>query len=400
MAITIEQGVASLLPVYNDAYYTLSSTNVNQPNFKFVVDYYINGVKVDRQLIPPHPTNQVGYVNIAPILESRVSKDIAITDDRIKANSNSYVEYVMKFGEAYGSTGTIIYPDLHVTGAKHFWNGIFDYEDFVDYSSGDYICSSGSIAPFLTNKPSSGDIHLDDNAWLYWINYNQNTSYMYIVTRASDLSTLNTFKVSTILGSIPFLRCPTGANNINDIPNSQFTLGAQPVLLGNEDSYSIQIFDASNNPISERYFYTIANNCSRYEKRRLQFLNKLGGYDFFDFTMASKETIDVDRSIYKKSLGTGGSHAYQFSKNDRGYSQYHTKIKDKISIQSDWVTEAEMEWLEELITSPDVYLDNGTALIPINITNPTFERKKDVNDKLFNLSLEYTLSYDRYRQRL
>lgn len=400
MAISVLQGVASLLPAYNDAVYVIRSTNTAQDNFKYVVDYYVAGVKVDRQLIPPHPTNGNGYVNIAPILESRVSKNIAMSDNRILENSESFVDYVMKFGEAYGTTGTIVYPDLHVTGTKTLWNAVFDYEDYVSYSSGDYICSSGDIAQFLTSKPSSGDIMVDDNAWLHWIDLNNKVVSLQIVTRNSSLSTISTFKVDNKFTTKEFLRCPTGCANLNTIPNTQFTLGSQPVILGTEHSYSIQLLDSANNPLTEKYYYTIVNNCSRYEKRRLQFLNKLGGYDFFDFTLVSKEVADIERTLYKKNLGTVGASSFVYTKNDRGYSQFHTRVKDKISIQSDWVSEAEMEWLEELLTSPDVYLDDGTNLIPINITNSTHEKKKQVNDKLFNLTIDYTLSYDRYRQRL
>jgi hypothetical protein len=105
--------------------------------------------------------------------------------------------------------------------------------------------------------------------------------------------------------------------------------------------------------------------------------------------------------MFKKDLGSyGASYSFVNSPNDRAYSQYHTRIKDKVSIQSDWVTEEQLAWLEQLVTSPDVRLDDGIYLIPINITNTSFEKKKVVNEKLFNLQLEYTLSYDRYRQRL
>jgi hypothetical protein len=109
-----------------------------------------------------------------------------MSDNRILPNTNSNVEYVLKFGEAYGTTGTTIYPDLHVTGTKYLWNAVFDYEEIAVYSSGDYMTSSGSPCAFLTNKPSSGDIMSDDNAWLYWNDINLNTVSFYIVTRMAD----------------------------------------------------------------------------------------------------------------------------------------------------------------------------------------------------------------------
>jgi hypothetical protein len=401
MAITVRQQPANLFPAYNDAVYILTSTNVGQTNFKFVVDIYVGGVKVDRMLIPPHPTELSGKVNVSPLLESRVSVDINLSDNRILPNTNSYVEYTLKIGEAYGTSGTVIYPGLATVSGKYLWNAVLDYPDFCNYSSGDYILSPSTPCDFLTHKPSSGDIMIDDNAWLYFNDFNLQLNYLYIVTRDSTGMTLNTFKVDNKYTSSRFLRCVSGCANLNTIPNAQFTLGSQPVIDGTEYDYTIQLFNSSNVAISERYCYTIVSNCSRYEKRRLQFLNELGGYDTFNFTLVSKETMDIERSMFKKDLGSyGASYSFVNSPNDRAYSQYHTRIKDKVSIQSDWVTEEQLAWLEQLVTSPDVRLDDGIYLIPINITNTSFEKKKVVNEKLFNLQLEYTLSYDRYRQRL
>lgn len=398
MAITVRQQPANLFPAYNDAVYIVTSSNVAQPNFKFVADIYVNSVKVDRMLIPPHPTELSGKVNVSPLLESRVSVDINLSDNRILPNNNSNVLYEVKFGEAYGSSGTIVYPNLTTISGKYLWNAVLDYPTFCNYSSGDYIGN------FLTENPyvkSGMDLMVDDNAWLYWNNYNLDTSYVKVMTYNSVGTLIGTFKIDNKYTSSRFLRIPTGCYNILDIPDSQFILGLQPILTGAESYYTVQTFTSSNVSISGIARYNIVDNCSRYEKRRLQFLNELGGYDTFNFTLVSKETMDIERSMFKKDLGSyGSSYSFVNSPNDRAYSQYHTRIKDKVSIQSDWVTENQLAWLEQLVTSPDVRLDDGTYLIPINITNTSFEKKKVVNEKLFNLQLEYTLSYDRYRQRL
>jgi hypothetical protein len=398
MAITVRQQPANLFPAYNDAVYMLSSSNVGQDNFKFVVDIYVNSVKVDRMLIPPHPTELSGKANVSPLLESRVKTDINLSDNRILPNTNSYIEYELRLGEAYGTSGTVIYPSLTTVRGKYLWNAVLDYPTFCNYASGDYIGS------FLTENPyvkSGMELMVDDNAWLYWNNYNLDTIYVKVMTYNSVGTLIGTFKIDNKYTTSRFLRIPTGCYNILDIPDSQFILGIQPIITGSVAYYTVQTFNSSNVSISNLARYNIVDNCSRYEKRRLQFLNELGGYDTFNFTLVSKETMDIERSMFKKDLGSyGSSYSFVNSPNDRAYSQYHTRIKDKVSIQSDWVKEEELAWLEQLVTSPDVRLDDGLYLIPINITNTSFEKKKVVNEKLFNLQLEYTLSYDRYRQRL
>ena len=70
-----------------------------------------------------------------------------------------------------------------------------------------------------------------------------------------------------------------------------------------------------------------------------------------------------------------------------------------ITVKSDWVTEATNDWLEELITSPDVYVDDVTfGLVPVEITTSTFDLKQTVNDKLWNISISFRYTYDTFRQ--
>ena len=399
--ITIVQECSPLMPGYNELIYLVNSSNKSQANFKYVCDVYVAGVKVDRLDTPPHPSYGTGMFNPSRIIESYISKDIAMTDTGITHNPNSYINYQLRFGESYGasSSGVTVYADMTLTGQKYIWNGVYDYQDACVYSSGDIIAAPSNNTKFQTNKPSSGDIEIDDNSWLYWCNFNLDTDYAKIITRNSSLATIGTWKVSLKTAGLRFLRMPTGIN-MNSIASGSLSLGVQPILTGTEHSYSIQIFDSSNRALTELYYYTIVSNCSKYTKTRLQFLNKKGGYDFFDFNKVSKWNSDIEKYNYKKSLGSyTSSTSFAYNVNDRANTQFHTKIKDKITLESDWVTEAQMIWLEELLTSPDVYLENGTSLIPINITNTSFERKKQVNKHLFNLQIEYTFSYDRYRQR-
>lgn len=406
MAITIQQQPVPLQPAFNEAVFIVSSNNVAQDNFKFVCDIYVGGVKVDRLIVPPHPTHLTAFFNVAKVLEGRISKDIAITDDRVMENANSYIAYTCKFGEAYGTTGTTVYPDLTVAAAKYLWNGILDYPDQCAFSSGDYI-STGASSQFLTNKPSSGDIFNDDYAWLYFNDFNLIAYQIKYRLYPSPNFLGSTYTLSNAAPTKRFLRVPAGIMNINAMHAGQWV--GSPAVFTYSDSfpnsyYSIHLTNLAGAQISEEYFFKIANNCSQYEKRTFVFLNKLGGYDTFSFTLVSKDSIEIERSNYKKNLGSySGANAFNYAISDRAVSQFNTKVKDKFTVKSDWISEAQMIWLEELLTSPDVLLFDNTndpSLIPVNITTSSFEKKKVVNEKLFTLSLDYTLSYERGRQRL
>jgi hypothetical protein len=83
----------------------------------------------------------------------------------------------------------------------------------------------------------------------------------------------------------------------------------------------------------------------------------------------------------------------------RGLNQYETILDDTITINSDWITEDESIWLEQLVTSPDVYIYDGSNLVAVNITNANYETKYEASQQLFNLVISFTYSQNRKRQR-
>ncbi len=406
MAIAILQECSPLQPAYNELIHLVISGNRAQANFKYICDIYVNGVQLPRIDTPPHPTYGTGLFNPARIIENYVNSDIDLTTYGFGVNSNSAVYYQLKFGEQYGasSSGTTAYPNMTVTGQKYVWNAIYDYEDFVSYSSGT-INAGSSSSKFLTNAPSSGDIQFTENAYLYANTLTSgNIDYAYIVTKDSAGATINTAKINNQYKAFPtssarFLRFSSAPNNINQILPANITLGGQPIINSTDYAYTIQFFNASNVAVTEQYRYTINSPCSKYVPYRLHFLNKKGGYDSFTFYKQNTFISEIKRENFKANLGTQTATTQSYTVSQRAITQYNTKIKDTISCNSDWVTEDQMIWLEELLTSPDVYVEKNGSLVPVNLTNSSHERKLQVNKHLFNLKIEFQYSYERQRQR-
>jgi hypothetical protein len=125
-------------------------------------------------------------------------------------------------------------------------------------------------------------------------------------------------------------------------------------------------------------------------------MNKLGGFDSFNFNKNTINAMDIERKQFKAPLPIG------YSKQDRLKTNYNTTINDKISINSDWISEAESELLEELATSPVIYLErSATDFVAVNITNTSYEIKTFLTDrKMFNVSFDIEYTYSRYRQSL
>jgi hypothetical protein len=144
-------------------------------------------------------------------------------------------------------------------------------------------------------------------------------------------------------------------------------------------------------------YYKIDNQCSNYEKVRITFLNRAGGWDYFNFTLDSKRSVSVSRTEYEKVL------AYNYSVGDRGKTLLAQKAEPKMTITSNWITEKESSWLEELITSPEVYVLGNTSnlgaasggyKLPIVVTDNSYEVKTYLRNQVFNLQLNFKYAYD------
>jgi hypothetical protein len=124
-----------------------------------------------------------------------------------------------------------------------------------------------------------------------------------------------------------------------------------------------------------------------------------GGFDSFTFILSNKEFGSVERKSYKKKYGTiSDAGVWGYTKKDRGITNYDTKSKRRLSLTSDWITEAQYELLIELIESPQVYWDDSNELFAVNILNNEYEVKTVDNDKIFNIQLDVEFTQMNRRQ--
>jgi hypothetical protein len=156
-----------------------------------------------------------------------------------------------------------------------------------------------------------------------------------------------------------------------------------------------------------RYFY-IDRNCTIYDSVQVMFKNKLGAFEYFTFTQDNKKSRTISRNQYKQQLNWGDiAGTFVDFQPNRGNRVISSKIEEQYSLNSNWLSETEYEWLSELIESTDVYimkkirtLSNDLYPIPIIITDTSYEFKTFNRDQIFNLTINYRLANDKPSQLL
>lgn len=374
------------------------------------VDYNVKyGFEYSPNLAWFNTSNLSGYVGLtfSAIHEFAVG-DILILDKDNKTINQNYDgtcsvtqvvnNYQIKTDITYGvapTTGTepgVVTTLQRLTATsstgRYTWNGTRQYMEANTNFTNQFILASAST-DFLTNWPASTykSIQLDDYETVSMILQGATNSVLYVDIYNSSNTLLTTYGF-TISNSNNYRRVDFGIG-----PKNLINAG---VSFTDVDNYR---FYTKYNGLTSSVFryYKIDTQCSNYEKVRVSFLNRIGGFDYFNFTLDSKRSISVNRTEYEQVL------AYNYTIGDRGKTILSQTAEPKMTITSNWITEKESAWLEELITSPEVYVLGNTSnlggaatgyKLPIVVTDNSYEVKTYLRNQVFNLQLNFKYAYD------
>jgi len=395
MAIAVTTPPQSVQPAHNEIDFAINRTTpITESNFYFVADVNVSGQTnpVARLIFPKQPSVTTLTLNVASVLRNYLSFDftnIISLLSFIVANTNSRAKYFVQFRELFDVAGVPTLSAVSATspasGAFTATNAIFDFEDWTNNVLDSYNVNSGI---WLNQNSFNNYIQAEQEIVLSYYDPGLAAVFVRVTTYNSAGGTIATSNIEDIVPvSGEFLyNMPSGARLFTLLNNLSWT---------NVYSYKVDLLGVGPAVIATKTIY-IDLDCSFYDTYRLHWLNKLGGWDSYNFRKLSRQNEDIERKQFKKFQNLN------YNKYDRLKTNYHTKITDKISLNSDWITDAQAEVFEQLITSPAIYLERDTStFIAINVTDSSYEQKKAVNErKLFNLTLEIEYSYERYRQAL
>jgi len=106
-------------------------------------------------------------------------------------------------------------------------------------------------------------------------------------------------------------------------------------------------------PSSEIFYFYLYDNCGP-EDTRLTFLNDRGGYDYYTFTRFREDTKRISRSTFDNRY-----YSTNLSSPDRDLGRtlktFNTEVEREFVLESDYLSEVNGQWLEQLFYSPQVY---------------------------------------------
>lgn len=405
MALTIT-GLADskYYPANNEMIYTLSSSNVSEPNFRYIADVYINGSSdYSRLEVVAHPTYSSGVVDISGIIQNHLTSNPEDNTSTFKTCGNHICEYIVQFGEQYGpSSGVTTYPDL-TSRTAFAYNAVFDNIDYLSYDNKAWTLEDSGTR-FLTDCPEINHTITDKLLIGFLVNATNVGNYLEVSTYEADGSFQDTVRILNPYNTISAnerrsIDVDVSYAWLTSLTTGDLASGSAPFIVVNTAFYTVKMVDNTFADTSETIRINIVDTCSKNTPVRFKFMNNYGKYDYYTFTGATKKNVAIKRNSFKKPDYDWSASGYTRTSRSRGSTQYETVLTDTLTVVSDWLTEDESAWLEQLVSSPDVYVYRNGSMVAVEVIAGNYEPKYESSDQLFNLTLTYKYAYNRVRQR-
>lgn len=411
---------------YNDNTYVIKTTNYT-PTVRFKISMLPETYPIEPAIgtVRVYPTRaddggtvylDRGFFDPSRFLQSYVEGNARIegaSHNGFYTNNKTHKEYFLFIQEEdKNSQGVYVGGDSIFTKLKSVWNGVRNEIEWLDFDYTNYIINTTSTTKkFLTDSPRTIRI---DSAQSHQLSFIVNEKYganQYVVKAYSGYNATGSLLANGVVANTTpstdwasrYFRIPVGTYDIGNIDPTLYTdstLGTTPsTALTGAASYTIHLEDNINAQTSEKVTFNINQVCTKYNEVRVHFLNRLGGYDAFNFYLKSIHQTDIKKDKYDQQHHDWNGSRYTYTKKNRGTTDYNVSLKKKLTVNTDYLTEEESVWMEDLITSPSAYIEENNELIAVNLDARRIQRKTSLNDKLMQYTFELSYSIKNRRQR-
>ena len=452
MALTIQQKpLYEILPIGQQVLFTVSEPTIVANNFrvKFIADVYVSDTSItwasDQYVgrFKTTPNNAgVGIFDLRSVLETFVKPDneassqanstykgipSSITPfpihlvDKYSLSDNSIKYFAVRFRVEYftdltTSINTISSP----TNSDQYtmFNGVLQYDDVLEKSlfgnnygyDLDEFYLDDSSAKFLSNAPTTQYARLTDYGTFPFLNFlplsTDVVTTLILKYYDSTGSLLNNELINNqtstggaaSAGSTSHTRINYFGGFPANLRGDGTTMFAGLVTAGTIQGGHYTIQDSGGDSALYRVNLLCPNERG-YEAVRLTWLNQWGTWDYYTFNMKSVKSVATNRTSYTQLGGTWNESTFRISDYKGGKKNFRVNSTEKVKLNTDFVSEAEGLWFEELINSNDVYIVNGFStdvsntitrkyIEPVVLTTSSYIRKTIANDRLMQYTIE------------
>ncbi len=432
MAVTIhdQPSTGSMHPGYNPIESLVSGSNYTGINYKMYCKLFRDPASDNENVAnlkyDAYPgTTGKSLINLSKLVTDYVSASIASKESQALGvtNETTFYEYFKPMFQEYYSTTAADAPTLQGSPSSGntvtVWNGSYRYQEWV-MDSGlfnwsaiganvgvetydriwltrfDNQTANNGAQGATVNLGNRKVIRSDQEETVYW---RTGTNIDAIVVRFYDEDLVQTY--SGILNALNTSVQKVCSFNVTPSTIDSKTWTVKTGTAPTSTSKYMIVYYSSGFQNSTSLLYEIDwSPCDRYTNFELHWENSFGGIDTWNFDKRSYQSDENDVGRYSKVYNpiSGTSIVHTSSAEKRGqYKADRTGVyRVNTSILQDW----ENEGLSDLLTSGYVFWNSPDyGYVQIEITANNFEYKKQVNDKNYNLNIEFKILDQDTRQK-
>ena len=349
--------------------------------------------------------------------------------DKFAISKNSMQRFAVNFFVEYSDTATgavIDFITLDPTSSDGYkmFNGVLQYDDVLDlfqndygYNLTDYLFDSNfpitSTKSFLSTAPVIQYARLEDYGTIPFLNYIDEVPIAVVPVNVYEIEIIYYWNGGSSTETVLWQNSNGGTTSAGPLSNTRLGyFGAFPANLQNWSAtfaaavvsgltyYTVQAKNSLGHSISRHLTVNIlCPEIKGYEGIRLTWLNKWGTWDYYTFNMKSTKSVTTNRTSYTQLGGTWNESSFKIAGYKGGKKNFRVNSTEKIKLNTDFVSEAEGVWFEQLINSNEVYVLEGfqtdssfsslnNYVQPATITTSSYTRKTIANDRLMQYTFE------------
>lgn len=418
MALTIQDQPITNIPEPSFApiEYLVSSTNTAQSGFKVIASLFTDptgdNTKIATLQLNTIPSATQVATDIQNIIQSFVTSDYSVlAGDTIGVSQSALKDFKIAFQEYYSGAlqGTAVSGNTFTS-----WNASPKYIEWSDLSEGYRKYEKWKVEDSVANNDGeflNGFEQQDE-----WFNFTSSNNFVRVMPtqkyQASWIMKPNnssTYQIHLKTLDSTFTALTTSTLSIPnteslytlDIGLAELSSHSWSVTPNTTDSkyYALRILDVTNDFWATNTIMFEIDRCENtYTDYELHWLNRKGGYDSYTFTGKSNQTTNIKKNFAKYNTRTIGASSITHNTYAQRKRAFHTGLSDSYNLNSRLLKDFEVEGLEDLFSSPEVYWKNDANFVSVNVTGNTFEHAKSENGQVYSMQLTMEIDNSDKRQ--
>ena len=297
--------------------------------------------------------------------------------------------------------GTVKYADnrktitLNIVSTldKHIFNGVQPWLDMPNWDETDYELD-GITKSWLTNQPKTFNCTPSQDLWLNLRGDGPGINKrVYFENDNGDLF------YKAIAGGDYIKGVAVGPNNFGSLT---LVSGTGQLIKDDTKIYQVWYSDGAFNPVQSLAYEITIDRRPVITQYNILFLDRMGSWSSFAFQLKTYEKLNIKRETYNKDVpGYVTGSQWKYKSYEQGSVNYNTQVSKTIDLNTNWMTEAQAYYFQELVTSPQTYIAPVTFVsceyvlgeyISCNVMNNSFDIDTVRNKHLIRQQLQVRLS--------